>query len=332
MAREEKPWIRDLAGRIVVFSRDAAGRPRRRVRLGLLATAAPRIGSEGRLVAPARRRPTVTAAGLGSRSSPGSPRRRQPTACGWRTTSWRTPSRETGYHEPFGLLAAVAARPPGQLGPLVAATSFRSAGLLARWLRRSTSCRWPPRRWASAAAGTSRSTGRSAIPSITGSAGSRKPYASSMRSSAVSAVDVPGLLGHRRGCRAPANAGSADPLLVAADGPRMLRLAARYGDAWQAAWFGVPDAAFHEQHARLATPAPPRTGDPPRRVRGRRGRGRWRGSAPATDAGAIMDALHAGTLQASPTCRSAPGQQPASSAPCWRGSGGTGHRADFEPR
>jgi alkanesulfonate monooxygenase SsuD/methylene tetrahydromethanopterin reductase-like flavin-dependent oxidoreductase (luciferase family) len=41
------------------------------------------------------------------------------------------------------------------------------------------------------------------------------------------------------------------PLLIAADGPRMLRLTARYGDAWQAAWFGLPDQNYREQHARL---------------------------------------------------------------------------------
>jgi FMNH2-dependent dimethyl sulfone monooxygenase len=31
------------------------------------------------------------------------------------------------------------------------------------------------------------------------------------------------------------------PLLVAAKGPRMLRLTARYADAWNTAWFGAPD-------------------------------------------------------------------------------------------
>ena len=31
------------------------------------------------------------------------------------------------------------------------------------------------------------------------------------------------------------------PVLVAGDGPRMLRLAARYADAWNTAWFGAPD-------------------------------------------------------------------------------------------
>jgi probable F420-dependent oxidoreductase len=34
------------------------------------------------------------------------------------------------------------------------------------------------------------------------------------------------------------------PILVAGDGPRMLRLTARSADAWNAAWFGVPDPAL----------------------------------------------------------------------------------------
>ena len=31
------------------------------------------------------------------------------------------------------------------------------------------------------------------------------------------------------------------PILIAADGPRMLRLTARHADAWNTAWFGAPD-------------------------------------------------------------------------------------------
>ena len=31
------------------------------------------------------------------------------------------------------------------------------------------------------------------------------------------------------------------PILIAAKAPRMLRLAARYADAWNTAWFGAPD-------------------------------------------------------------------------------------------
>jgi len=36
------------------------------------------------------------------------------------------------------------------------------------------------------------------------------------------------------------------PVLVAGDGPRMLRLAARYADAWNTAWFGAPDEELRQ--------------------------------------------------------------------------------------
>ncbi len=41
------------------------------------------------------------------------------------------------------------------------------------------------------------------------------------------------------------------PILVAADGPRMLRLTATWADAWNTAWYGAPDAALREQLAAL---------------------------------------------------------------------------------
>jgi alkanesulfonate monooxygenase SsuD/methylene tetrahydromethanopterin reductase-like flavin-dependent oxidoreductase (luciferase family) len=41
------------------------------------------------------------------------------------------------------------------------------------------------------------------------------------------------------------------PILVAAFGPRMLRLTARYADAWNTAWFGAPDERLYERMAAL---------------------------------------------------------------------------------
>ena len=41
------------------------------------------------------------------------------------------------------------------------------------------------------------------------------------------------------------------PILVAAKGRRMLRLTARYADAWNTAWFGLPDDLLHRQLAEL---------------------------------------------------------------------------------
>jgi probable F420-dependent oxidoreductase len=42
------------------------------------------------------------------------------------------------------------------------------------------------------------------------------------------------------------------PLLVAARGPRLLRLTAEHADAWNAAWFGLPDERLASRHAELA--------------------------------------------------------------------------------
>jgi probable F420-dependent oxidoreductase len=41
------------------------------------------------------------------------------------------------------------------------------------------------------------------------------------------------------------------PILVAAEGPRMLRLTARYADAWNTAWYGPPDDRLRGQLAAL---------------------------------------------------------------------------------
>ncbi len=41
------------------------------------------------------------------------------------------------------------------------------------------------------------------------------------------------------------------PILVAARGERVLRLAARHADAWNAAWFGMPDERFRQRRADL---------------------------------------------------------------------------------
>jgi probable F420-dependent oxidoreductase len=41
------------------------------------------------------------------------------------------------------------------------------------------------------------------------------------------------------------------PILVAAKGERVLRLTARHADAWNAAWFGLPNERFAQRHADL---------------------------------------------------------------------------------
>ncbi len=50
-----------------------------------------------------------------------------------------------------------------------------------------------------------------------------------------------------RGTRLPGRI----PVLIAAKGERMLRLAARHADAWNTAWFGMPADRFHQRRADL---------------------------------------------------------------------------------
>ena len=42
------------------------------------------------------------------------------------------------------------------------------------------------------------------------------------------------------------------PVLVAGEGPRMVRLAARYAEAWNTAWYGAPDERLSRQLANLS--------------------------------------------------------------------------------
>ena len=43
------------------------------------------------------------------------------------------------------------------------------------------------------------------------------------------------------------------PLLIAAEGPRMLRLTARHADAWCTAWYGAPDDALRRRLAEMTS-------------------------------------------------------------------------------
>src|SRR5688500_11346986 len=76
---------------------------------------------------------------------------------------------------------------------------------------------------------------RSAIPSITGSAASRRRWRSSTRCDA----------GNRpRGPRA-----TGAPILVGSTGRRMLGIIARYADAWNTVWHGDPNAIVPQMAA-----------------------------------------------------------------------------------
>ena len=49
----------------------------------------------------------------------------------------------------------------------------------------------------------------------------------------------------------PARLGGRVPILIAAKGERVMRLTAKWADAWNAAWFGFPDDRFRQRRADL---------------------------------------------------------------------------------
>jgi probable F420-dependent oxidoreductase len=159
---------------------------------------------------------------------------------------------ETGYHEPWSLLAALAeATERVVLGTLVLATSFRPPGLLAKMaattddiaagrLILGIGCGWHEPEYRAFGYPFDHRVGR---------------FEESLR------VIDPLLRGERvtfegRWTRVEGAAILPPPLrrvpvLIAAKGERMLRLTARYADAWQIAWFGLPDERFASLRAGL---------------------------------------------------------------------------------
>lgn len=160
---------------------------------------------------------------------------------------------EVGYHEALTLLSALAAVTTRvELGTLVLATSFRPAGLLAKMavtaddiaggrLILGLGCGWHEPEYRAFGYPFDHRVGRFEealriiVPLIRGE---RVTFEGTW----TRAEDAVLLPRPRR---------VSMPVLIAAEGERMLRLTARYGDAWQAAWFGLPDASFARGFADL---------------------------------------------------------------------------------
>jgi probable F420-dependent oxidoreductase len=156
---------------------------------------------------------------------------------------------EVGYHEPWSLLAALAAATERvELGTLVLATSFRPAGLLAKMaattddiaggrLILGLGCGWHEPEYRAFGYPFDHRVGRFdeslqvIVPLLRGE---RVTLAGRW-----TAVEDAVLLPPPR--RQPS-------ILIAAKGERMMRLAARFADAWQTAWFGLPDDRFRARH------------------------------------------------------------------------------------
>jgi probable F420-dependent oxidoreductase len=160
---------------------------------------------------------------------------------------------EVGFHEAWTLLSALAAvTDQVELGTLVLATSFRPPGLLAKMaataddvaggrLILGLGCGWHEPEYQAFGYPFDHRVGRFEealriiVPLIRGE---RVRF-----NGKWSAVDDAVLL--------PPPRRPSMPILIAAKGERMLRLTARHADAWQTAWFGLPDERFARRHEDL---------------------------------------------------------------------------------
>ena len=164
----------------------------------------------------------------------------------------RSDEGEAGYHEPFTLLAAIASVTRRvELGPLVAATSFRSAGMLAKVgatldsvargrLILGLGCGWHEPEYRAFGYPFDHRVGRfeEIVTGLRRLLDGERVSMAGTWTTLDDAVILP---------RPPRRI----PIVIAADGPRMLGLAARYADGWQSAWFGLPDAGFRAERTRL---------------------------------------------------------------------------------
>ena len=159
---------------------------------------------------------------------------------------------ETGYHEAWTLLAALAASTRTvELGPLVVASSFRSPGLLAKMaatlddvsggrLILGLGCGWHEPEYAAFGYPFDHRVGRfeEALRIV-------RPL---LRGERVTVAGTWNRLDDAVLLPPPARP---IPIVVAADGDRMLRITAAHADGWQTAWFGLPDARFERDRQRL---------------------------------------------------------------------------------
>jgi len=157
---------------------------------------------------------------------------------------------EVGFHEAWTLLSALAAVTDRvELGTLVLATSFRPAGLLAKMaataddvaggrLILGLGCGWHEPEYQAFGYPFDHRVGRFEealrviVPLIRGERVTFKGTWSAVEDAVL--IPPP----RRRSM----------PILIAAKGERMLRLTARYADAWQTAWFVLPDDRFGKRH------------------------------------------------------------------------------------
>jgi alkanesulfonate monooxygenase SsuD/methylene tetrahydromethanopterin reductase-like flavin-dependent oxidoreductase (luciferase family) len=165
---------------------------------------------------------------------------------------YRDENVEVGLHEAFTLLTAVAAvTRKVQVGPLVACTSFRSAGMLAKIaatldavsgerLILGLGCGWHEAEYKAFGHPFDHRVGRfeEVVSAVRPLLRGERVSVNGRWLELDDAVIVP-------------QPEHEVPLLIASNGPRMLDITARFADAWQAAWFGAVSDQFRSERAAL---------------------------------------------------------------------------------
>jgi len=166
---------------------------------------------------------------------------------------FRSDAETTGIHECWTILAGIAeATSRVQLGTIVMCTSFRNAGLLAKMagtldhmsggrLILGIGCGWNDPEYEAFGYPTDHKVGRfeEALKVIRSLIRDGRADLDGRWMAARDAALVP-----------PARADI--PILIAAKRPRMLDLTARHADAWNLAWFGMPDDRWRRVRDQLA--------------------------------------------------------------------------------
>jgi alkanesulfonate monooxygenase SsuD/methylene tetrahydromethanopterin reductase-like flavin-dependent oxidoreductase (luciferase family) len=161
---------------------------------------------------------------------------------------YRDDATESGIHEAFTLLTAAAAVTTRvEIGPLVAATSFRTAGMLAKVaatlsfvsdgrLVLGLGCGWHEPEYRAFGYPFDHRVGRfeEAVQAVRRLLAGERVSMAGMWTQLDDAVLVPK---PTRGV----------PIVIAAEGPRMMSITARHADGWQCGWSGMPDDEFRKE-------------------------------------------------------------------------------------
>src|SRR6185369_8752609 len=174
---------------------------------------------------------------------------------------------ETGYHEAWTLLSALAATTRRvELGTLVLATSFRPAGLLAKMAATvddvsggrvilGLGCGWHEPEYEAFGYPFDHRVGRF-----------EEALGITTRLLRGERVEFDGTWSHYKGAQLLPPPNRQPPILVASKGERMLDLTATWADAWNTAWFGGVDDVLRERLAALDE-ACARVGRDPKAIR-----------------------------------------------------------------